>query len=136
MPKVNPEADGLPDDHSEGQPKIWMVYDQNFQQEVAGNLAQSWAYVVPSIYAQHFTEQAKSSENCEHKMSVPGPLHLEQFIPPKEEVVGHGNGSGRFPAHRQARTGSTECITFNGDLNSARNAVTCTCTVGLTSNKS
>ena len=41
----------------------WVVYDQNFRQEAAGNLHQSWARVDPSIYAQCFTGQAISNEN-------------------------------------------------------------------------
>lgn len=41
----------------------WVVYDQNFRQEAAGNISQAWAKVDPSIYAQCFTVQAISGEN-------------------------------------------------------------------------
>lgn len=42
----------------------WVVYDQNFRQEMAGNNSlQSWARVDPSTYALCFTGQAISSEN-------------------------------------------------------------------------
>ena len=41
----------------------WIVYDQNVRLEVAGNTAQSWARVEPSIYALSFTGQAISNEN-------------------------------------------------------------------------
>lgn len=41
----------------------WVVYDQNFRQEAAENPGQLWARVDPSIYAQCFTGQAKTSEN-------------------------------------------------------------------------
>ena len=41
----------------------WVVYDQNFRQEVSGNPSQSWAKVDPSMYALCFTGQAVSSEN-------------------------------------------------------------------------
>ena len=41
----------------------WVVYDQNFRQEAAGNPSQAWAKVDPSIYAQCFTGQALSGEN-------------------------------------------------------------------------
>ena len=41
----------------------WVVYDQNFRKEAAGNPHQSWARVDPSIYAQCFTGQAISNEN-------------------------------------------------------------------------
>ncbi len=41
----------------------WVVYDQNFRQEVTGNVGQSWAKVEPGIYALSFTGQAISAEN-------------------------------------------------------------------------
>lgn len=41
----------------------WIVYDQNFRQEMSGNPRQSWAKVDPSIYALSFTNQTISSEN-------------------------------------------------------------------------
>jgi hypothetical protein len=41
----------------------WVVDDQNFRQEAAGNPGQSWAKVDPSIYPQCFTGQAVSSES-------------------------------------------------------------------------
>ena len=41
----------------------WVVYDQNFRQEAAGNSHMSWAKADPSIYAQCFTNQAISAEN-------------------------------------------------------------------------
>ena len=41
----------------------WVVYDQNFRQEVAGNPGQAWGRADPSIYAQCFTGQALSGEN-------------------------------------------------------------------------
>ena len=41
----------------------WVIYDQNFRQDAAGNPSLSWAKVDPSIYAQCFTGQALSSEN-------------------------------------------------------------------------
>ena len=41
----------------------WVVYDQNFRQDAAGNPQLSWTKVDPSIYAQCFTNQAISAEN-------------------------------------------------------------------------
>ena len=41
----------------------WVIYDQNFRLEVAGNPDQVWAKVDPSIYAQCFTGQSVSPEN-------------------------------------------------------------------------
>lgn len=41
----------------------WVVYDQNFRQEISGNSEQTWSKVDPSIYALSFTGQASSGEN-------------------------------------------------------------------------
>ena len=41
----------------------WVIYDQNFRMDAAGNPAQVWSKVDPSIYAQCFTGQALSTEN-------------------------------------------------------------------------
>lgn len=41
----------------------WVIYDQNFRMEVAGDATQSWAKVEPGLYAQCFTGQARSIEN-------------------------------------------------------------------------
>ncbi len=41
----------------------WVVYDQNFRQEAAGNAGQPRARVDPSMYAQCFTGQEISGEN-------------------------------------------------------------------------
>ena len=40
----------------------WIVYDQNFRQEAAGNPSQSWVKVEPSLYAQCFTGQEVQGE--------------------------------------------------------------------------
>ena len=40
----------------------WIVYDQNFGQEAAGNPSQSWVKVEPSLYAQCFTGQEVQGE--------------------------------------------------------------------------
>ena len=45
----------------------WVIYDQHFRMEAAGNPTQSWAKVDPSLYAQCFTGQARTAENwCSH----------------------------------------------------------------------
>ena len=41
----------------------WLVYDQNFRQEAAGNRELLWAKADPSMYAQCFTCQELSGEN-------------------------------------------------------------------------
>ncbi len=41
----------------------WVVYDQNFRQDAAGNPELRWAKADPSIYTQCFTGQEASREN-------------------------------------------------------------------------
>ncbi len=41
----------------------WIIYDQNFRQEAAGNPDQPWAKAYPSLYTQCFTGQELVSEN-------------------------------------------------------------------------
>ena len=41
----------------------WVIYDQNFRQEAAGNPDQPWAKAEPSLYTQCFTGQELNSEN-------------------------------------------------------------------------
>ena len=49
----------------------WVVYDQNFRQDAAGNASLSWAKVEPSLYAQCFTGQEARRENwCRTCQSV------------------------------------------------------------------
>ncbi len=49
----------------------WIVYDQNFRQEAAGNASLTWAKADPSLYAQCFTGQEKATENwCSRCHSV------------------------------------------------------------------
>ena len=57
----------------------WVVYDQNFRQEVSGNPSQSWARVDPSMYALCFTGQAVSTENwCTRCQCHPATAQLAQ----------------------------------------------------------
>jgi hypothetical protein len=48
----------------------WVVYDQNFRQEAAGNPLQSWAKVDPSLYAQCFTGQAVNAGKTPSSLRV------------------------------------------------------------------
>ena len=49
----------------------WVVYDQNFRMDVAGNPNISWAKVDPSLYAQCFTGQSATVENwCARCQSI------------------------------------------------------------------
>ena len=86
----------------------WVVYDQKFCQDAAGNLSQSWAKVEPSLYAQCFTGQAVSAENwcsrchsLEHA-SINCPFHPRKHT--WDAAVGQGQGQGAQQA----------CMKFNG----------------------
>ena len=61
----------------------WVVYDQNFRQEAAGNSHMSWAKADPSIYAQCFTKQAISAENwCDRCHSLD-----HSSVPPEKAAL-------------------------------------------------
>jgi hypothetical protein len=47
----------------------WVVYDQNFRQEAAGNPDTPWSKVEPSLYAQCFTGQETQGEGW---CNIPG----------------------------------------------------------------
>ena len=66
----------------------WVIYDQNFRIEVAGNPTLSWAKVDPSLYAQCFTGQARSTENwCSHCQALD---HSPIQASTPEEAMGSG----------------------------------------------
>ena len=49
----------------------WVVYDQNFRQEVAGSREAVWARVDPSIYSQCFLGMARNTEGwCQKCQSL------------------------------------------------------------------
>ena len=90
----------------------WVIYDQNFRLEVAGNAAQSWARVDPSIYAQYFTGQVVSSENwCSQCQGLDHSM-LRCPYRPQKRLWGSVFGQTPLRASQQS-TGGTVCIKFN-----------------------
>ena len=100
----------------------WVIYDQHFRMEAAGNPAQSWARVDPSLYAQCFTGQARAAENwCSHCQGLD---HSSMRCPYKPQKRSWGTAFGQPPQASLAKavpTGShsgTVCMKynrFNGD---------------------
>lgn len=93
----------------------WVVYDQNFWQEAAGNPHQSWARVEPSIYAQCFTGQAISAENwCTRCQCLDHTTSSCPYRPRKKQWTGVGGSSSTSTQGRQEQQ---ICIKykFNGD---------------------
>ena len=91
----------------------WVVYDQNFRQEAAGNPHQSWARVEPSIYTQCFTGQAVSTENwCSRCQCLD---HTTSTCPyrPRKRQWNNAGGSGN--SSTQGRQEQQICIKYNGD---------------------
>ena len=86
----------------------WIVYDQNFRQEVANNPSQSWARVDPSMYAQCFTGQAISPDNwCARCQCLDHTSAQCPFKPVIVERLGTGRASamGERGAEEQSRLG-------------------------------
>lgn len=96
----------------------WIVYDQNFRQEAAGNPAQSWAKVDPSVFAQCFTGQAMSAESwCAKCQSLD---HTSTNCPYRQKKrpwnTAFGTSSSQLPG--RSGTDTPVCIKynkFNGD---------------------
>ena len=65
----------------------WVVYDQNFRQEVAGNPSQSWAKVDPRVYASN------KCRKLVYKMPVPRPYLRQLPVLAKKEAMERGNWS-------------------------------------------
>lgn len=96
----------------------WVVYDQNFRQEAAGNPNQSWAKVDPSIYAQCFTGQALNAESwCARCQNLD---HTSANCPFRQRKRSWNTamGSGGSQAHNRTGLDSQVCLKynkFNGD---------------------
>ena len=93
----------------------WVIYDQNFRMDAAGNPAQPWSKVDPSIYAQCFTGQALSAENwCTRCQSLDHSTlrcPLRQSKRSWEAAFGR-NVNGK-PEQAVTSAGSSTCIKFN-----------------------
>lgn len=89
----------------------WVVYDQNFRQEAAGNPAQSWAKVDPSIYAQCFTGQAISTENwCTRCQCLD---HTSANCPYRQRKRPWHSMAGTGPGQSTGRNEQQICMKFN-----------------------
>ena len=94
----------------------WLVYDQNFRQEAAGNTSLQWAKAEPSLYAQCFTGQEISKENwCSRCHGVD---HQSADCPygHRKRTWSGGPGAVSVSQHRAAATGGRDqqlCIKFN-----------------------
>ena len=105
----------------------WVIYDQNFRQEAAGNPGQSWAKVDPSIYAQCFTGQARSAENwCMKCQGLDHPTEKCPSRPRKRSWSSALGGAGS--SGRRGLEGIAICQKYNkydGDCKFAREGKTC-----------
>ncbi len=89
----------------------WIIYDQNFCMEVAGNPSQSWARVDPSMYAQCFTGQALSTENwCARCQCLD---HSSGHCPYRPQKRPWGAAFGQSPAAEHPPHSTAACIKFN-----------------------
>ena len=91
----------------------WVIYDQNFRMEAAGDSTMSWAKVEPSLYAQCFTGQARTAENwCSLCQGLDHPSQKCPYRPQKRAwsaVFGHQPaGKGNVEAAKEA-----VCIKYN-----------------------
>ena len=90
----------------------WVVYDQNFRQEAAGNSDQSWTKVEPSLYAQCFTGQEARRENwCRTCQSVDHPSTACPYQS-RKRAWSSQNGPGSPPAGSSGRSDDI-CRKFN-----------------------
>ena len=73
----------------------WVVYDQNFRQEVANMLGMTWAKVNPSIYLQYFINMAANTEGwCKQCQSIEHPSDRCPDAPPLDPVPHQGQSRG------------------------------------------
>ena len=73
----------------------WVVYDQNFRQEVANMLGMTWAKVNPSIYLQYFISMAANTEGwCKQCQSIKHPSDRCPDAPPLDPVPHQGQSRG------------------------------------------
>ncbi len=96
---------------------LWVIYEQNFQQEAAGNDELQWTKVEPSLYTQCFTGQDISRENWCAKCQ--GLDHQSVDCPysaGRKRPWNSGPGAG---GHNQLKAGTgtaqeqQTCIKFN-----------------------
>ena len=93
----------------------WVVYDQNFRQEAAGNPHQVWAQTDPSLYAQCFTGQALSSENWCSKCQGLDHSSINCPYRPRKRSWSTDNSPGTYPSGRNEQQVCMKYNRFNGD---------------------
>lgn len=81
----------------------WVVYDQNFRQDAAGNPDLPWAKVDPSLYAQCFTGQEALRESWCSKCQGLDHQSAECPFAARKRPWGTGPGAANPP---QAKSGS------------------------------
>ena len=94
----------------------WVVYDQNFRQEVAGAPDQVWAKADPSLYAQCFTGQEKNSENwCGRCQGLDHTSNECPYPPRKRPWSGASGGGPNNPRGGAAGSGRSDqpCLKYN-----------------------
>lgn len=95
----------------------WIIYDQNFRMDVAGNSTQCWAKVDPSLYAQCFTGQALSTENwCSQCQGLDHSSGRCPYKPQAQQKRTWGAAFGQSPSRVPPATSSgsgTTCFKFN-----------------------
>ena len=94
----------------------WVIYDQQFRQDAAGNPGLQWAKVDPSLYAQCFTGQEISKENwCGNYQELD---HMTADCPfrsrkrPWTAGPGHTEQMGK-EAGGGSKQGPQACLKFN-----------------------
>lgn len=102
----------------------WIIYDQNFRQEAAGNPTQSWAKVDASLYAQCFTGQAARAENwCSRCQCLE---HATLQCPYRPRKRAWESAFASPPAARPDQTSSSSvCIKYNRYNGDCRFGKTC-----------
>ena len=115
IPQEGPGINGVSDNDCEGKPEVSLAImgclRPKLWQEAAGNPAQLWAKVDPSIYAQCFTGQAISTENwctrCQCLDHTSANCPYRQRKQPQDSMVGAG------PGQSTGRNEQQICMKFN-----------------------
>ncbi len=91
----------------------WVIYDQQFRQEAAGNPEMQWEKVDPSLYAQCFTGQELSKENWCNNCQELDHKTAECPYRPRKRSWNMGPGQMEPQSRETGSGGKTVCIKFN-----------------------
>ena len=83
----------------------WVVYDQNFRQEAAGNPTQSWAKVDPSIYAVFHRPSSDIGKLVYQVPEFESLLRQLSHLSPEEKTLEVGTWSRLLSAVRKGWAG-------------------------------